>query len=177
MEQDLNDLKNQKHQLFQDLKVVLNEDATPKTCPAAKLSQGKMLFQSNLIPAEGLYPSMGTKFPAQPQPLVPQGSLKRTRTPSPQPPPQTGYQQIPYNFKNLQGHPPPSVSVTLPTTKAGGGAVCMRWSGTYYHGSNQAHGSSSQYQASSQAVAYLPPAAPTHTNPPAPPNPHNPSPR
>lgn len=30
MEQDLNDLKNQKHQLFQDLKVVLNEDATRK---------------------------------------------------------------------------------------------------------------------------------------------------
>lgn len=30
MEQGLTDLKNQKHQLFQDLKVVLNEDATRK---------------------------------------------------------------------------------------------------------------------------------------------------
>lgn len=30
MEHELTDLKNQKHQLFQDLKVVLNEDATRK---------------------------------------------------------------------------------------------------------------------------------------------------
>ena len=30
MEQDLTNLKNQKHQLFQELKVVLNEDATRK---------------------------------------------------------------------------------------------------------------------------------------------------
>ncbi|XP_042205102.1 G protein pathway suppressor 2-like isoform X5 [Homarus americanus] len=137
MEQDLNDLKNQKHQLFQDLKVVLNEDATRKRAqqqsylkeselmavhsyPHGTIPLGshpQMLFQSNLIPGRGSLPIHGYKVPpAQPQPLVPQGSLKRTRTPSPQPPPQTGYQQIPYNFKNLQGHPPPSVPVTLPTT-------------------------------------------------------------
>ena len=30
MEQDLHDLKKQKHQLFQELKVVLNEDDTRK---------------------------------------------------------------------------------------------------------------------------------------------------
>ncbi|KAK8754611.1 hypothetical protein OTU49_016867 [Cherax quadricarinatus] len=138
MEQDLNDLKNQKHQLFQDLKVVLNEDATRKraqqqqnylkeselmavhsyphgTIPLSGHPQ--MLFQSNLVPGRGSLPIHGYKVPpAQPQPLIPPGSLKRSRTPSP--PPQGGYQQIPYNFKNLPAHAAPSVPVTLPTTTA-----------------------------------------------------------
>nr|XP_053633242.1 G protein pathway suppressor 2-like isoform X1 [Cherax quadricarinatus] len=195
MEQDLNDLKNQKHQLFQDLKVVLNEDATRKraqqqqnylkeselmavhsyphgTIPLSGHPQ--MLFQSNLVPGRGSLPIHGYKVPpAQPQPLIPPGSLKRSRTPSP--PPQGGYQQIPYNFKNLPAHAAPSVPVTLPTTKAGSASnVYVAGQAPYYHGSTQAHGSSSQYQPTSQAVAYLPPAAPTHTNPPTPSQPQQP---
>lgn len=187
MEQDLNDLKNQKHQLFQDLKVVLNEDATRKRAqqqqnylkeselmavhsyPHGTIPLGghpQMLFQSNLVAGRASLPIHGYKVPpAQPQALIPPGSLKRSRTPSP--PPQGGYQQIPYNFKNLPGHAPPSVPVTLATTKAGSaGNVYVAGQAPYYHGSTQAHGSSSQYQTTSQAVAYLPPAAPTHTNPP-----------
>ncbi|XP_071513478.1 uncharacterized protein [Panulirus ornatus] len=136
MEQDLNDLKNQKHQLFQELKVVLNEDATRKRAqqqqnylkeseliPVHSYPHGtipigshpQMLFQSNLVPGRGSMPIHGYKVPqAQPQPLIPPGSLKRSHSPSP--PPQGSYQQMPYNFKNLSGHPPPSVPVTLPTT-------------------------------------------------------------
>ncbi|XP_071513467.1 uncharacterized protein [Panulirus ornatus] len=195
MEQDLNDLKNQKHQLFQELKVVLNEDATRKRAqqqqnylkeseliPVHSYPHGtipigshpQMLFQSNLVPGRGSMPIHGYKVPqAQPQPLIPPGSLKRSHSPSP--PPQGSYQQMPYNFKNLSGHPPPSVPVTLPTTKAASASsVYVTGQTPYYHGSSQAHGSSSQYQATSQAVAYLPPAAPTHTNPPAPSQPPQP---
>ncbi|XP_070001562.1 G protein pathway suppressor 2 isoform X2 [Penaeus vannamei] len=134
MEQGLTDLKNQKHQLFQDLKVVLNEDATRKRAQQQQnylkesemmvppyphgipmTGHPQMLFQSNLVPGRSTLPLHAYKVPqAQPQPLIPPGSMKRSRTPSP--PPQPGYQQIPYNFKNLSGHPPPSVPVSLPTT-------------------------------------------------------------
>ncbi|KAK3882691.1 hypothetical protein Pcinc_012941 [Petrolisthes cinctipes] len=189
MEHELTDLKNQKHQLFQDLKVVLNEDATRKRAQQMQNNYQKesevivhsyphgtipigghpqMLFQSTLVPGRGSLPLHGYKVPpSQPQALLPSGSLKRSRTPTP--PPQPGYQPIPYNFKNLPSHPPPSVPVTVPTTKggSGGGVYVTGQPPPYYHGSSQAHGSSTQYQAGSQGVAYLPPAAPTHTNPPA----------
>lgn len=186
MEQGLSDLKSQKHQLFQDLKVVLNEDATRKRAqqqqnylkesemmavhsyPHGAIPMGnhpQMLFQSNLVPGRTTLPIHGYKVPpSQPQPLLTPGSLKRARTPSP--PPQASY---PYNFKNLAGHPPPAVPVTLPTTKPGSASsVYVTGQGPYYHGTSQPHGSSSQ------AAAYLPPSAPTHTNPPAPSQPQPP---
>ncbi|XP_063598753.1 G protein pathway suppressor 2-like isoform X1 [Penaeus indicus] len=187
MEQGLTDLKNQKHQLFQDLKVVLNEDATRKRAQQQQnylkesemmvppyphgipmTGHPQMLFQSNLVPGRSTLPLHPYKVPQpQPQPLIPPGSMKRSRTPSP--PPQPGYQQIPYNFKNLSGHPPPSVPVSLPTTKAGtASSVYVTGQAPYYHGSSQAHSSSSQYQASSQTAAYLPSAAPPLTNTPVP---------
>ncbi|KAK7017467.1 G-protein pathway suppressor [Halocaridina rubra] len=187
MEQGLNDLKNQKHQLFQELKVVLNEDATRKRAqqqqnymkenemmavhsyshgaPMPIGSHPQMLFPASLVPGRGTLPVHPYKVPpSQPQPLLTPTPMKRARTPSP--PPQPTY---PYTFKNLPGHPPPAVPVTLTTTKAGGASnVYVTGQPPYYHGSSQPHGSSSQ------AAPYLPPAAPTHTNPPAPTQPQPP---
>ncbi|XP_068223660.1 G protein pathway suppressor 2 isoform X3 [Palaemon carinicauda] len=180
MEQDLTNLKNQKHQLFQELKVVLNEDATRKRAQQQQnnylkdemmavhsYSHGaiplgghpQMLFQSSIVSGRGPLPMHGYKVPpSQPQPLLTQSTIKRVRSPTP--PPQASYA---YNFKNLAGHAPPTGSVTIPTSKAGSASsVYVTGQAPYYHGTSQPHGSSSQ------AAAYLPPAAPTHTNPPAP---------
>ncbi|XP_045135700.1 G protein pathway suppressor 2-like isoform X2 [Portunus trituberculatus] len=186
MEQDLHDLKKQKHQLFQELKVVLNEDDTRKRAQqqqnymkesemmtvhsyqhgAIPLSgHPQMLFQSNLVAGRGPLHSYKVP-PAQPQPLVPPGSLKRSRTPSP-PPQQPTYQQMPYtSFKNLSGHPPPTVPVTPPTTKTTSNtSVYVTGQSPYYHGASQPHSNASQYQRTSQGVTYLPPSNPSHSNP------------
>ncbi|XP_064105258.1 G protein pathway suppressor 2-like isoform X1 [Macrobrachium nipponense] len=190
MEQDLTNLKNQKHQLFQELKVVLNEDATRKRAQQQQnnylkesemmavhsYSHGaiplgghpQMLFQSSLVAGRATLPIHGYKVPpSQPQPLLTQSTIKRSRSPTP--PPQASYA---YNFKNLPSHAPPAGSVTIPTSKAGSASsVYVTGQAPYYHGTSQPHGSSSQ------AAAYLPPAAPTHTNPPAPSQSQPPPPR
>ncbi|XP_050739710.1 G protein pathway suppressor 2-like isoform X2 [Eriocheir sinensis] len=194
MEQDLNDLKKQKHQLFQELKVVLNEDDTRKRAqqqqnylkeselmtvhpyPHGTIPLGghpQMLFQSNLVPGRGPIHSYKVP-PSQPQPLVPPGSLKRSRTPSPSPP-QPPYQQISYTFKNLPGHPPSSVPVTPPTTKSTSNtSVYVTGQSAYYHGASQPHAPATQYQRGSQGVTYLPPSNPAHPTPSAAPPPTQP---
>ncbi|KAG0727220.1 G protein pathway suppressor 2 [Chionoecetes opilio] len=177
MEQDLHDLKKQKHQLFQELKVVLNEDDTRKRAqqqqnylkeselmavhsyPHGTIPLGghpQMLFQSNLVGGRGPIHSY-------------KASLKRARTPSP-PPQQPTYQQIPYTFKNLPAHAPQSVPVTPPTTKTPSNtSVYVTSQNAYYHGS-QPH-TAPQYQRTPQGVTYLPPSNASHPTPPgAPPS-------
>ncbi|XP_076330195.1 uncharacterized protein LOC143235844 [Tachypleus tridentatus] len=100
-------LKDEKHQLFLQLKKVLNEDETRRKVQEANdLAAMAHGFQQQAIPfgpspvylsgainarsANSMY-----KVTAPPQNVIPQSAMKRPRSPSPPP---TGYQQN-YNYK------------------------------------------------------------------------------
>ena len=146
-EKELSDLKNQKTELFRQLKKVLAEEGRRKDQMQQQqqqqqqnyLKENEMLtvhpYPHGTIPIGGHHPQMlfpstmvagrpanlATtlyKLPQPQQALIPQRTLKRTRTPSPPPPPSTGptYQTLPYAFKSISGSQTSVVPVSLSTT-------------------------------------------------------------